>query len=65
MLELYPQDFIVAKNASDYFVRTAQFIDELLTRYYGLEAYYNVSAPNDLVGHLIRALAPHTRRSVV
>jgi DNA polymerase II large subunit len=65
MLELYPQDFIVAKNASDYFVRTAQFIDELLTRYYGLEAYYNVSAPNDLVGHLICALAPHTSGGVL
>ena len=55
MLELYPQDFIVAKNAGDYFVRTAQFIDELLERFYGLEPYYNVSTPEDLVGHLICA----------
>ena len=65
MLELYPQDFIVAKNASDYFVRTAKFIDELLTRYYGLEAYYNVSNADDLVGHLICALAPHTSGGVL
>ena len=65
MLELYPQDFIVAKNASDYFVRTAKFIDELLIRYYGLEAYYNVSNADDLVGHLICALAPHTSGGVL
>ena len=65
MLELYPQDFIVAKNAADYFVRTAQFVDELLTRYYGLEPYYNVSGAEDLVGHLICALAPHTSGGVL
>ena len=65
MLELYPQDFIVAKNAGDYFVRTAQFIDELLERFYGLEPYYNVSTPEDLVGHLICALAPHTSGGVL
>ena len=65
MLELYPQDFIVAKNAGDYFVRTARFIDELLERFYGLEPYYNVSTPEDLVGHLICALAPHTSGGVL
>ena len=44
MLELYPQDFIVAKNAADYFVRTAQFIDELLVRFYGFKKrFWNVS----------------------
>ena len=65
MLELYPQDFIVAKNAGEYFVRTAQFIDELLVRFYGLEPYYNVSTPDDLIGHLICALAPHTSGGVL
>ncbi len=65
MLELYPQDFIVAKNAGDYFVRTTQFIDDLLVRYYGMEPYYNVSSPEDLVGHLICALAPHTSGGVL
>ncbi|NCG00296.1 MAG: hypothetical protein GWP25_00700 [Euryarchaeota archaeon] len=28
MLEIFPQDFIVSKNACEFFVRTAQFIDE-------------------------------------
>ena len=63
--KFFPQDFIVSKAAGDFFVRTAQFIDELLVRYYGLEPYYNVDTPDDLVGHLICALCtPHLRGSV-
>tara|TARA_Y100000766_G_scaffold111811_1_gene95757 strand:- start:4986 stop:9107 length:4122 start_codon:yes stop_codon:yes gene_type:complete len=65
MLEIFPQDFIVSKNACEYFVRTAKFIDELLVRYYGMEPYYNVNTPDDLVGHLICALAPHTSGGVL
>ena len=65
MLELYPQDFIVAKNAADYFVRTAQFVDEILVKFYGLEPYYNATNKDDLVGQLICALAPHTSGGVL
>ena len=65
MLEIFPQDFIVAKNAGEFFVRTAQFIDDLLVRYYDMEPYYNVNTPDDLVGHLICALAPHTSGGVL
>jgi len=65
MLELFPQDFIVAKNAGDFFVRTAKFIDDLLVRFYDMEPYYNVNTPDDLVGHLICALAPHTSGGVL
>ncbi len=65
MLEIFPQDFIVAKNAGDFFVRTAKFIDDLLVRFYGMEPYYNVNTPDDLVGHLICALAPHTSGGVL
>ena len=49
MLELYPQDFIVARNAADYFLRAAQFIDEMLVKFYGLEPYYNAANKDDLV----------------
>lgn len=65
VLEIFPQDFIVAKNAGDFFVRTARYIDELLVRYYKTEPYYNVTKPDDLVGHLICALAPHTSGGVL
>ena len=65
MLEIFPQDFIVAKNAQDFLLRTAKYTDELLTRYYGMEPYYNAEHADDLVGHLICALAPHTSGGVL
>jgi DNA polymerase II large subunit len=65
MLELFPQDFIVAKNAADYFIRTAQFVDEVLVKYYKMEPYYNATTKDDLVGQLICALAPHTSGGVL
>ena len=65
ILELFPQDFIVAKGAADFLLRTAKYIDELLVRFYDLEPYYNADKPEDLVGHLICALAPHTSGGVL
>ena len=65
VLELFPQDFIVAANAKEFFLRTAAFVDDLLARFYGMPAYYNVRTPEDLVGHLICALAPHTSGGVL
>ena len=65
MLEIFPQDFILAKNGADYFVRAAKYIDELLVRFYGMEPFYHVDKPTDLVGHLICALAPHTSGGVL
>ncbi|MEE2984685.1 MAG: hypothetical protein VX366_00510 [Candidatus Thermoplasmatota archaeon] len=65
MLEIFPQDFILAKSGADYFVRTAKYIDELLVRFYGMKPYYHVDEPKDLVGHLICALAPHTSGGVL
>ena len=65
ILELFPQDFIVAKGAADFLLRTAKYVDELLVRYYGMEPYYNADKPDDLVGQLICALAPHTSGGVL
>ena len=65
VLELFPQDFIVAKGAADFLLRTAKYVDELLVRYYGMEPYYNADKADDLVGQLICALAPHTSGGVL
>ena len=65
MVEIYPQDFIIAKDAVDFFVRTAQYVDELLERYYNLPPYYNIINDDDLIGHLICAIAPHTSGGVL
>ncbi len=58
--ELKIQDVIIPVRCAEYFVRVANFVDELLVRVYGLSPYYNVRYVEDLVGHLVIGLAPHT-----
>jgi len=58
--ELRVQDVVIPWKAGDYFLQIAAFIDDLLIRVYKLPPYYNVKKPEDLVGHLIFGLAPHT-----
>ena len=65
VLELPPQDILVAKSCATYLIRCAQFIDQLLTVVYGLEPFYHVEKAEDLVGHLVIALAPHTSAGVL
>ena len=58
--ELKIQDVVIPWTAGEYLIQTAAFIDDLLTRVYKLPSYYNVKKAEDLVGHLIFGLAPHT-----
>ena len=58
--ELKIQDVIIPIKCAEYFVRVANFLDELLVKVYGLQPYYNVKSVEDLVGHLVVGLAPHT-----
>jgi len=58
--ELKIQDVVIPIKCAEYFVRVANFLDELLVRVYGLQSYYNVRRVEDLVGHLVVGLAPHT-----
>lgn len=58
--ELKLQDVVVPMKAAEYFVRVATFLDELLSKVYGLPPYYSIRRVDDLVGHLIVGLAPHT-----
>jgi DNA polymerase II large subunit len=60
VLELKIQDIVVPYSAADYFVHVAAFIDDLLTRVYGLPAFYNITVPEEMVGQLVMGLAPHT-----
>ena len=58
--ELKIQDVVIPWRAGDYFVQIAAFIDDLLVRVYKLPAYYNVKKAEEIVGHLLFGLAPHT-----
>ena len=69
VLELKPQDIIVSsygeESAVNYLLKTSKFVDELLVKYYGLKSYYNAKKFEDLVGHLVIALAPHTSTGII
>jgi DNA polymerase II large subunit len=65
VLELRPQDILVARSGGEYLVRVAGFIDDLLERLYGLGRLYNAKSPDDLLGHLVVTLAPHTSGGVL
>jgi DNA polymerase II large subunit len=63
--ELKLQDIIIPTTTARYLARVASFVDELLVGMYGLSPYYNVGTIEDLVGHLIIGLAPHTCAGVL
>jgi len=63
--ELRVQDIVLAKDAGDYLLKVAQFVDELLVKLYGLKPYYNASNSQDLIGTLMVGLAPHTSAGVL
>ncbi len=65
IVELKPQDIVISKSCAEYLVKVANFIDDLLVKFYGLEPYYNVKKPEDLIGHLVIGLAPHTSAGVL
>ncbi len=58
--ELRLQDVVVPQKCAEYFVRETRFLDELLEKVYGRSPYYRVNSSDDLVGHIILGLAPHT-----
>jgi DNA polymerase II large subunit len=58
--ELRVQDVVIPRRSASYFIRVARFIDQILEKVYGLPSYYDVKRTEDLVGHLIIGLAPHT-----
>lgn len=65
IVELKPQDVILPKNGAEYLLRVSKFIDELLVKFYGLEPFYNAEDIEDLIGHLVIGLAPHTSAGVL
>ncbi len=72
ILELKPHDIIIPCNnlagddkADDVFIRVANFIDELLVKFYGLPAFYNIKSREDLIGKLGVCMAPHNCAGVI
>ncbi|MDD1698227.1 MAG: DNA-directed DNA polymerase II large subunit, partial [Methanoregula sp.] len=65
VVELRPQDLLISDSCAEYMVNVAKFMDDLLVKCYGLDPFYNVKKPEDLIGHLVIGLAPHTSAGVL
>lgn len=65
ILELKVQDILLSEDSAKYFLKVANFIDDELDYFYGMDRFYNVSKREDLVGHLMVGLAPHTSAGVI
>ena len=65
VVELRPQDLLISDSCAEYMVNVAKFMDDLLVKCYGLDPFYNVKKPDDLIGHLVIGLAPHTSAGVL
>ncbi|GAA0214783.1 DNA-directed DNA polymerase II large subunit [Halobaculum roseum] len=65
LVELKVQDIVLSDGAAEHMMKTADFVDELLTDFYGLDPFYEVNERDDLVGELVFGMAPHTSAAVV
>ncbi|HIP17023.1 MAG TPA: DNA-directed DNA polymerase II large subunit [Methanothermococcus okinawensis] len=65
IIELKVQDVIIPKACAEYFVKASNFIDDLLEKFYKRERFYNVKNKEDLIGHLVIGMAPHTSAGMV
>ncbi len=65
LVELKVQDIVLSDGAAEHMMRTADFVDELLTDFYELPAFYEINERDDLIGELVFGMAPHTSAAVV
>jgi DNA polymerase II large subunit (EC 2.7.7.7) len=65
IIELRMQDVVIPNESGRYLVSTCKYIDTLLVKFYGKSSFYNVNNNEELIGHLIIGLAPHTSVGIV
>ena len=65
IIEIRMQDVIIPNEIGKYLVNACKYIDVLLKKFYGKSSFYNVKNVEDLLGHLVIGLAPHTSVGIV
>ncbi|MEM3713191.1 MAG: hypothetical protein QXR97_06620, partial [Thermoproteota archaeon] len=65
LLYLHPQDVILPIEMGDTLVRIANFIDDELKLLYNAQPFYNARKREDLIGHLVLGISPHTLGAIV
>ncbi len=71
IIELFPQDLILPDcdysdaSAKKELFKVCNFVDDLLIKFYKKKPFYKLKTPDDLIGHLVIGLAPHTSAGIV
>jgi len=65
VVALQPQDIILSRHGAHYLLKVSCFIDDSLEKLYGLPRFYSLSREEDLLGHLVIGLSPHTSAGVL
>ncbi|WP_058827958.1 DNA polymerase II large subunit [Haloferax sp. Q22] len=65
LVELKVQDIVLSNGAAQHMMQTADFVDDLLEQFYGLDRFYEIEERDDLIGELVFGMAPHTSAAVV
>ena len=59
------EDSSIYDSADSVLYSVSKFVDEELTKLYKQEPYYNLEKKEDIIGHLVIGLAPHTSAGIV
>ncbi len=65
IVELRMQDIIIPNESGRYLTEVCKYLDILLEKFYGKKPFYNIKKVEELIGHLIIGLAPHTSVGIV
>ncbi|MFX0009836.1 MAG: DNA polymerase II large subunit [Candidatus Hermodarchaeota archaeon] len=65
IFELKVQDVILSEDCAQYFIGIANFLDDELDLFYKMDRFYNIQIKEDLIGHLVVGLAPHTSAGII
>ncbi|MFQ5406272.1 MAG: LAGLIDADG family homing endonuclease, partial [Candidatus Micrarchaeia archaeon] len=65
VVELKPQDLVLSNNGADYLLKVARFVDDELSYVYRKKPFYNAKSLDDMVGHQVIVIAPHTSAGIL
>jgi DNA polymerase II large subunit len=65
LLEIFIQDIILPIDTANHLLQVSKYIDKELLKLYKLKPFYNASNIDDLIGHIIVGLAPHTSVGII
>ena len=65
LVELFIQDIIIPVDTAKHLLDVSNYIDDELAKLYHIEPFYHATSIDDLIGHMIIGLAPHTSVGII